>query len=262
MKKIMKYVLFIIFSIVLIIGFLTIMPKSTKLVKYGNEDIASKTNIDDIKGWDIPLDEVDFVILHGHIDGIGRQDYILTKEEAESIVLAINAIQKKDIYWNVDALTYGAPGPSFTIALKNGENIGFGLNPNGMYIFYKDAEYVTRYYLDIYDEVRNLADKYKLHWSDYEGFMSSCNQQIFMGETNDLIVDPDIKVIKAYTYINDEYPHLFKTLPLYGLRTFSDIIKPYKDELELNDFVETNDYIIKVVEIKDGEITAVAVSKK
>ena len=60
------------------------MPKNTKLVKYGNEDIASKANIDDIEGWDIPLKEVKSVYMHTLLHRCGSE-YLATGQGVESL---------------------------------------------------------------------------------------------------------------------------------------------------------------------------------
>lgn len=261
MKKKIKIVIFVFLVIVLYLGIITAIPAKSILTKPTDNDdeVIQLAASDDIEDWDINIDEVKEVEIHS-----GLVNVILTEDEGNRILHAFNAIQKKDIYWDQsleNAYEYGAIGIGITVVMKNDEKVM--INPTQDFrIGYNDEIYATRYHLDIYDEVRHLQTKYNFQWTNnsFAQQMKDFEQNLLFGLENDLVVSPDIRIIQA-TYEN-KVLHCFTTLPFYGFKTFHDYLKSYENELVVNDTIEMNGYIIKIIEVVDGEVTTITISKK
>lgn len=261
MKKKIKIVVFVFLAIVLYLGVITILPAQSTLTKPtdNDEEVIQLATSDDIEGWDINIDEVKQVEIHS-----GFVDVILTEEEKNRILHAFNAIQKEEIYWDQsleNAYEYGAIGIGITVVMKNDEKVT--INPTQDFrIGYNGEIYATRYHLDIYDEVRQLQTKYNFQWTNnsFGQQMKDFESNLLFGLENDYVVNPDIRIIQA-TFANKAL-HCLTTLPFHGFKTFSDYLKAYGNELVINDTIEINGYIIKIIEIDNGEVTTITVSKK
>lgn len=272
MKKIMKKVLFVLLAIVVYLGVITILPTSTTLSKPNDndEEVIQLASSDDIEGWDIDVNNVKQVEIHAGSNGNGPVDVVLTEEEGLRIIHAFNAIQNKDINWDEsleNAYEFGPIGIGITVVMNDGEKIVIG--PSQDYrLGYKGELYATRYQLDIYDEVRQLQTKYGFQWTNNSlgHQMKDFESNILFGTENDCVVNPNIMMIQTSPYrghlMYKNYLHVITTLPFYGFKTFNEYLKPYEGELVLNDTIETNNFIIKVIEIIDGEVTAISVSNK
>lgn len=257
MKKLIKISLLVLFVLVVYLGLITVLPKSSQLLKPtdNDEEVVQLASVDDIEGWDIDASGVKQVEIHS-----GNVDVVLSQEEGNRLIHAFNAIQKEDIYWDQsleNAYEYGPIGIEITVVMNHDEEIT--INPTQDFrIGYQDEIYATRYHLDIYDEIRELQTKYGFQWTNNNmgEEMNLLDTKVLYGQEKDVVVDPELMIIQTSNGFN-----ILKTLPFYGFKTFNNILETY-DEIVLNDIIETNNYVIKVIEIVDGEITAISVSNK
>jgi len=193
---------------------------------------------------------------------------VLTEEEGMRIIHAFNAIQNKDVNWDYSlekAYEFGPMGIGITVVMNDGEEIL--INPTQDYrIGYKGELYATRYHLDIFDEVRQLQTKYGYQWTNNSYHKLAKYSKMIFGTEIDSVVSPEIRIIEISPYNESLNIHSFSRiiarLPFYGFKTINDYLKPYEGKLVINDAIETKHFIIKVIEIVDGKVTAVSVSDK
>ena len=116
------------------------------------------------------------------------------------------------------------------------------------------VHYYTNYQLEYYDVIRELQIKYNFKFEDQESAISKrTNNGIAWYCKNDIIFNLTCQVNDALRTVGREETY-------GGAITFEDLLKPHLDSLKLNDVVEIENMIIKVIEIKDNKrITALAV---
>ena len=227
----------------------------SKLIKSSedNAEIKNMAAIDDISGWDISIDEVDYVYLDEHKKD--QEPFFFTLEDGIRLVEAFNAIQNKNIYPELtkDEKWGGYPYP-IIVQLKSGEKIKLGYEPFCI-LQYNHLFYYTDYQIEYYDVIRELAQKYGFKYIDWEEYLSS-SEGYGAALDSHLILSPDKEVSDVYTTFG------FNKKIQKGI-TFTDILNKYSGQLELNDVVETDDMLIKVIEIKENQrVTAIAVQFK
>lgn len=208
---------------------------------------------DNFAHWTIPVSDVSFVFINEHSKNNGL--FFLTKEESIDLVTAFNSIKKNDIHWDLSN-DEGLFGPFYcnaVVVLNNGRQISLGINPWGI-IDYMGVHYYTNYQLGYYDVIRELQIKYNFKFEDWEkAIPKQTNYGIAWYCKNDIILNLTCLVNDALRTVGRE--------ETYGEAiTFEDLLKPHLDSLKLNDVVEIENMIIKVIEIKDNKrITALAV---
>ena len=231
------------------------------LVKSDEEDkVSDMTTTDDIENWDIPVEDVETVTcwIYMKDDENQRHEYhSISEEDGIRIVEAFNAIQKSDIYWDLtyEGDLFGGPTWHFKVEMKNGESINLPMNPF-YYLNYKGIYYFPSFQIYYYDVIREICEKYDFSYLDYENHAIDNSAEGLIW-----IINSDM-IVLADNNINDTLKSIsLNEIDGYNL-TFNDLLKTYKNDLELNDVVETDELYIKVIEIKEGKITTVAVKLK
>lgn len=256
-KKPNKWIIVIggIICAVFIACFMT-NPKEikTRLVKYKpNENIGSMTSVDDIEGWDIPLEEVKSVVVKSNIyNGGGTREVTLSKEETTQLIQAFNAVQNKDVLEIYTEALYGVSTNCEIIIETNEGKIIIGSAEYG-YVWHKDVWYILNVQTEYFNIIRDLDIKYDLGLNFYELFYSNkLDETTVMGSKNHAVANPVVKV-------NDVRIQLkYESLPEYHM-TINDLLKPYENKLAINDIVEIKDMRIKIIDMKDNQVIAVSV---
>ena len=240
----------------------------SKLVKSNEDDylIKDMAKVDDIEGWDINVEDIEFATCYIPLKGETKFDnQPLSKEDIIKVVEAFNAIQKSDINWNsqyieMDALFEYGPGFEFTLTMKNGDIKHLSMHPL-YYLAHNGIYTIPHYQIEYYDAVREICDKNGFAYLDYEYHINAMqwdDNGVLVACEGNIIVNPE----KEVNMVFDSVKPLLNEIEGYNKITFNDILKPYMNEIELNDIVETDEMYIKVIEIKEGKITAVAVTLK
>lgn len=236
-----------------------IEPKLIKSSLNDNE-INSQSKVDDIDDWDIEIEKIYDMYFYFYNPEKGEkwQDYQIEDQDKVRIIDSFNAIKRDDIYWDIsnDEDLYGAFFPYIKIIFKDGTQKMISINPF-LWIDVNEYHYYTNFQLEFYDVLRELQPKYGYPYVNYESEIPNYEidgNGLFSVCKNNFIVNPDKDI--STTLNNFDYKSNYEN------QTFSDLIEPFIGEIELNDVVETKDLKIKVIEIKDGKITAVAVSLK
>ena len=126
-----------------------------------------------------------------------------------------------------------------------------------MWIDVNEYHYYTNFQIEFYDVLRELQLKYEYPYVNYESEILNYEidgNGLFSVCKNNFIVNANKEIQSTLEIFDYKYN--------YENQTFSDIIDPFISEVELNDVVETKDLKIKVIEIKEGKVTAVAVTIK
>lgn len=259
MKLIFSRIVFVIFIFfIIVMQGCNFARKDTELIK-GSEIVITleMQKLEDIPEWDIAMDHIDQVAIRRNIkDAISYQ---LTKREIEDLISAFNATKNSEIYWDLSNSEnlYGYTYAFIDIKMKDGEELCLPYTPFGI-ISYKGMHYYTNYQLLYYDAVREIDAKYHIGILDLEneflyeysnnGFATACYAN--------LICSPNKTINEARRAIGmSEVDN--------GKKELIEILDLYKNELMLNDVIETEDMRIKVIEIKDDHrVTAVAVEFK
>ena len=226
-----------------------------------NDDkISEMTVIDDIEGWDIPIDQVKNVYFRCYLNDSEKiSDNLISDDDSRLLIESYNAIQNSDLYlelaedWDLDGVGLG----SIKIEMNDGSIIWLEYTPfgivhnNGMY-------YPTSLQIEHYDVIRNIALKYgfkNIDWEEYTSEMGNDYKGIgsIYGKSFNVLSSSNVNEVLEFINLDK--------IDNYNL-TFNDLIKPYEDEIELNDVIETDAMYIKVIEIKEGKVTAVAVTLK
>lgn len=226
----------------------------TRLVKYKpNENLESIATVDDIEGWDIPLEEVKSVVVKSNIyNGGGTREVTLSKEEATQLIQAFNAIQNKDILEIYTEALYGPPLNCSVIVETKNDQIILASDEIG-YLWHKDIYYVLQVQTEYHNILRDLNKKYELGINYLEMlFEHDFKEGIAYGGKNHLIVSPKLKVNDVRIALQ------YESLPEYHM-TINDLLESYKNKVSINDVISTKDMNIRILDIENNEVVAVDV---
>ena len=260
MKK--KIITLCIFVLLIILVLILMISTNTTLYKYQmSTNLESIANVDDIEGWDLHIDEIDEMYFIGTNEN-RDEELPIEYSDQNLIINAFNTIKKSDIDWydSHEGYFYGT-FPSIKVIKKNGEIITLTIDPFLYQLQHNNwGYYLKNFQLEYVDIIRMLKEKYNLKYMDYEEYIPISGNPIDILSASS---DGKYFVCLSKQNINEILSYLnHKSKLEYIFKSFDDLLKPYTNEIELNDVVETKDLKIKVIEIKEGKVTAAAVHIK